>query len=398
MLLFVLSASFSIPAVSGAAPSSDRAFAPNAVLVRVAPGMDVRDVAQSHRLAEASAAGVADVYRLTIADGLTPPEKARELAQDGRVVYAEPDYIGQIPEAQQRSSWAVGNQDSTTYAAQWAPATLHLSQAHAVSRGAGVVVAVLDTGVDATHPALASHLVAGYDMIDTDADPSEATSASDNTAFGHGTHVAGVVALAAPDARIMPIRTLKSDGTGTIWNQVQGLRYAAEHGADVINLSWSFHTRSRALEDVIATVTCAGKSHAKCQDASNPGVVVVAAAGNTGADVAQYPAASTAPGVLSVGASTANDTLASFSSYGSWVQVAAPGEHIVSTVPGGGYASWTGTSMATPFGAGIAALVRATAPSSRPNEVVMRAKTTATTIDSPVRRRIDAAGAVGAGN
>jgi hypothetical protein len=113
-------------------------------------------------------------------------------------------------------------------------------------------VAVLDTGVDRLHPALAGHLAAGYDFVDGDADPSEQRMPGMEQAYGHGTHVAGLVALAAPEATILPLRTLTADGVGTVWTQVQALRYAAEQGADVINLSFSMGVRSETLADVLA--------------------------------------------------------------------------------------------------------------------------------------------------
>jgi thermitase len=308
-------------------------------------------------------------------------------------VYAEPNYIGELPEARQRSSWVVGD-GVAGYAAQWAPSALRLPEAHAITSGANVIVAVLDTGVDLNHPALAGHLVPGYDFVDMDADTSERGVYGSDIAYGHGTHVAGLVALAAPDAAIMPLRTLGPDGIGTIWMQVQAIRYAINHGADVINLSYSFSDRSQVLDDALAQATCTTAMDDDCRAKIRPGAIVVAASGNSGSNDREYPAADQLPGVLAVAASTEANTLATFSTYGSWVQVAAPGDRILSSVPGGGYAIWSGTSMAAPLAAGSAALVRAAYPGLRPVETVTRLVTTAAPLAGLVRHRVDAAAAL----
>jgi thermitase len=207
--------------------------------------------------------------------------------------------------------------------------------------------------------------------------------------------VAGLLALAAPMAALMPVRTLNSAGVGTVWAQMQGLRYAAAHGADVVNLSYSFRTRSRALEEVLAEVTCANAAMSDCRASLRPGMVVIAAAGNSGSSVAEYPAAVSLPAVLAVGASTEAGRLADFSTYGAWVKVAAPGERVLSTIPGGGYATWSGTSMAAPLAAGVVALVWAVRPGLPAAHVVARVTTTAGGLEGAVRRRVDAASAVG---
>ena len=378
---------------SGYAQSGD--YVPNEVLVKLNPLANLRAIEAAYHL-KAPEQGVLQldrqpIYRFEIADGASPLDKADKLQRDWRVVYAEPNYIGDLPEARQRSSWVVGG-DAGDYAVQWAPTALRLPEAHTISRGANITVATLDTGVDVTHPALVDHLVPGYDFVDLDEDPSEEAYGS---AYGHGTHVAGLVALAAPDAKIMPLRTLGPDGIGTIWTQAQALRYAMNHGADVINLSFSFRHRSVLLDNVLGQVTCAPAIDADCRSTIRPGAIVVAAAGNSGANIREYPAADLVPGVLAVGASTEENTLATFSTYGSWVRVAAPGERIVSTLPGGYYAAWSGTSMAAPLTAGVAALDRAAYPSLRPKDVMMLITNTAAPLSGPVHWRVDAASSLG---
>jgi thermitase len=388
--------------------SSSLNYVAGTVLVKLNPSADVRTFARDNGL-DAEPASIeqldkSSIYRLKIDDGLPPPRKANQLQHDPRVLYAEPNYEAMLPEARLRSIWVVGG-DTFEYMAQWAPAKMRLPEAHVLSRGAGVTVAVLDTGVDLKHPTLANQLVAGYDFIDLDDDPSEMhadeatadpTEGSDGTgdaAFGHGTHVAGLIALAAPEARIMPLRTLRSSGIGTLWAQAQALSYAASKGVDVINLSFSFGQSSKLLNDLLAEITCARVSE-RCQTQERPGIVVVAAAGNSGASNREYPAAEPLPGVLAVGAATSDGMLAPFSTYGSWVNIAAPGDHILSTIPGGGYATWSGTSMAAPLTAGTVALMRSVAPCLRPADAVTRITTTGAPLAGPVRRQVDAAAAL----
>lgn len=387
-----------LPTMSAQAePDSSSYYWPGEVLVKLNPSANLRAFAALHRLklprSSADQLEQQPIYRFGIADGASPPEKANELRDDRLVIYAEPDYVGQLPEARQRGSWAVGD-GIGGYTTQWAPAALRLPEAHMVTRGANVTVAILDTGADLSHPALAGRLAPGYDFVDSDEDPSEIGVYGSDIAYGHGTHVAGLVALAAPDAKIMPLRTLGPDGVGTIWMQVQALRYAISHGANVINLSYSFSSRSKVLDEVLAQVTCATTVDDTCRAKTRPGAIVTAASGNSGDDDREYPAADLLPGVLAVGASTEANTLAYFSTYGSWVQVAAPGDHILSSVPGGGYATWSGTSMATPLAAGTAALVRAACPSLRPADIASRIVTTGAALSGPVRRRVDAAAAL----
>jgi subtilisin family serine protease len=287
---------------------------------------------------------------------------------------------------------------------------IRLQEAHTVTRGAGITVAVLDTGVDLTHPLLVGHLVDGYDFVDLDADPIEEGTPDQNPNYGHGTHVAGLVALVAPEARIMPLRVLDADGDGDIWVLAEALAYAINpdgdpgtpDGADVINLSLSTTYPTDLLAEIVAAVTCEQDDDQDENDddgclvgPNQHGAVVVVAAGNSGSSAPEYPAAEGVVGSLAVGASTPADTLAQFSNYGSWVHLAAPGEGILSSVPGGEYAAWSGTSMATPLAAGEAALVRAANPDFSAASVVGEMISKSEGIDGPVPKRIDVAAALG---
>lgn len=385
-------------------------FVPGELVVKLFRAADLAGVAADYKLdpRPLEQFGGFPLYRLRIVDGATPPRRAGQMAGDPRLVYAEPNLIGSAPESGGEVGWAVGG-DAGGYATQWAAATVRLPEAHAVTRGSGVTVAVLDTGIDRSHPAFAGRLVQGYDFMDGDTDPSEVGMQGVNPGFGHGTHVAGLVALAAPEAKIMPLRVLNPNGAGNIFLLAEALRYAVDpdgnpathDGADVVNLSLSTMTRSSLLKDVLNAVTCADPTHRSpadlpCFRADGRGAVVVAAAGNHASTQPEYPAGDGLNGTVAVGASIQTDALAAFSNWGSWVDVEAPGERILSTVPGGGYGVWSGTSMAAPLVAGEAALMRAANPDAPVAKLAQRIVSTADAVQSAVPRRIDAAAALGA--
>jgi subtilisin family serine protease len=232
---------------------------------------------------------------------------------------------------------------------QWGPRRVRTPAAWEATRGsASVVVAVLDTGVDVSHPDLRGALVSGFDVVNSDADASD-----DN---GHGTATAGVIAARTNNAEgqagvcwncsIMPVKVLGASGSGTTSAIASGILWAVAHGADVINLSLGGTGTTLALADAVA-------------HAAGQGVVVVAAAGNNGSTTPFYPAAY--PQVISVAGTTSSDGRYDWSNFGSWVQVAAPGCNVAPD-PGGGYVNFCGTSSATPVVAGIAGLAYSLEP------------------------------------
>ncbi|MEU4622159.1 S8 family serine peptidase [Actinoplanes sp. NPDC023801] len=244
---------------------------------------------------------------------------------------------------------------------QWSLATMRVAEAWPVSTGEGVIVAVIDTGVDSQHPDLAANVLSGYDAT-TDA-PGESTDV-----HGHGTHVAGTIAsvtgnnagvtAVAPDVRILPVKALSDDGSGHMSDAAEGVVWAAGNGAQVINMSLGGPERSAALSNAIAY-------------ARSMGVTVIAAAGNerTEGSPVSYPGAD--EGVIAVAATTASDTVAYYSNAGDYVDVAAPGSGIISTYPvaRGSYASSSGTSMASPHVAATAALLKAYQPALTPDQI-----------------------------
>lgn len=231
---------------------------------------------------------------------------------------------------------------------------LDLAAAQGMTEGAGVRVAVLDTGVDASHPYLAGRVTGGWDYVDDDADPSEGQGGE---VYGHGTFVAGLVHLVAPRATIIPMRVLDQTGKGDGYQIAEAVRDAVALGARVINLS--FGTTNQVESKVLADMI---------KYARSKGVITVAAAGNDADEVRHWPAAQ--PEVIGVSAlDDSNERLADYSSRGDWVDVAALGTHLISLKPGGGFDVWSGTSMAAPVVSGQLALVIAVAPRQYASQV-----------------------------
>lgn len=220
------------------------------------------------------------------------------------------------------------------------------------TRGAGTTVAVIDTGVDTNHSFLRNHLAQGYDFIDNDNDPNEEQNygyvTADPVSYGHGTHVAGIIRLVAPEAQILPIRVVDSNGRAELFDVIQGIAFAVDYGVDVINLSFSLSESSPLLRSWI-------------DEAQSRGTLVVTSAGNENTSYLNYPA--NIPGVVTVSSITNYGYRSDFANYGSYVDLVAPGENIISCYPGNGWAERTGTSMATPMVAAQAALLRELRPS-----------------------------------
>ncbi len=234
-------------------------------------------------------------------------------------------------------------------AQQWGLRAVNAEAAWAITRGSGVTVAVVDSGVDATHPDLVGRILPQIDLVHDGVvgDPD-----------GHGTHVAGIIAAAldgagsvglANQVSVLPVRVLDANGSGDDATVGNGITAAVNAGARVINLSLGGEGRSAALERAV-------------QYAVDRGVTVVAAGGNsyeTGNPI-EYPAA--LPGVLAVSSLDMDGASSYFSNTGAYIDLTAPGEDILSTVPGAAWAMGSGTSMAAPFVAAAAALVRVANP------------------------------------
>jgi subtilisin family serine protease len=252
-----------------------------------------------------------------------------------------------------------GHSSAEYYSQKGLQDLLRLDKALARSQGKGVVIAVIDTGVDITHPGLATRIwrnpaggnadnypgdEMGWNFVERNGDPRDPAGDPRTSVAGHGTFIAGLIALVAPDALIMPVRAFSSDGSGDTFTVAEAIKFAADHGADIINLSFGCPSRVGVLHDAIA-------------DARARGIVMAAAVGNDNSETTQFPAAFTR--VLGVGAIDLTSRKAPFSNFGRDVSVDAPGVDLISTYTGGQFAKWSGTSFAAPLVAAEAALILA---------------------------------------
>lgn len=307
------------------------------------------------------AVAVAAVFLLVAAPGGTPLASRAHAPERGAAERATVHVAGSVPKRQGARRTAASTVPNDPYwRDSWALPKVHAADAWGWTTGrAATVIAVLDTGVDRGHPDLRSSLVAGYDFVNHDDDPSDD--------HGHGTAVAGVIAarsnngigVASPCWRcsLMPVKVIGADGSGQADDVAEGILWATDHGAAVINMSFTLSGPDPAVEQAVA-------------DAVARGVVVVAAAGNDGDQTVTYPAAY--PGVLSVAGTDGADARYGWSSYGSWVQLAAPGCGMT-TLRGGSYGDFCGTSAAAAFVSGLAGLARsygAALPGSAIAEVI----------------------------
>ncbi len=281
------------------------------------------------------------------------------------------------------------------YVQQTGTAIIHLSQEQQQYPTGDGIVAVIDTGVDPNHPALAHVLVPGYDFVHnvagfaselSDLDQSTVAILDQSTVaildqknyplvlnqstvaildqstvaildgtqlpqeFGHGTMVSGLIHLVAPNAQIMPLKAFKADGSANLSDIISAIYYAADHGAKVINMSFSAVTPSSTLEQAISY-------------AAGHGVISIASAGNQGQELTVYPAAYA--GVIGVGSTNHGDLRSMFSNFGEdSVQMAAPGEALVTTYPGNNYAAVWGTSFSAALVSGASALVADLVPNA----------------------------------
>lgn len=246
-------------------------------------------------------------------------------------------------------------------------------------RGEGITVAILDEGMDVTHPEFKGKIVAPYDST------RQLPFITDKGI--HGTHVAGIIGATfddrgvvgvAPAVNLMPIDIFEGENA-KISDAIRGISHAVKNGAKVINMSFGTYDRNSALE-------------AALQDARSKGVTLVAAAGNDDIDAPFYPAAY--KDVLAVGAVTMDNGIADFTNYGSFIDVVAPGENIYSSLPNGRYGFMSGTSMSTPIVSGLAALLLSKEPNLSPGMVYARLKSTAIDLGDPGKDLLFGYGAV----
>lgn len=262
-----------------------------------------------------------------------------ELERDPNIEYVEPDFVAQ--------ALGTSNDPYFLQGSQWHLSKIQAPTAWDTTTGsANQIVAVIDSGVRASHPDLVGKVLPGYDFVANDNDA--------NDENGHGTAVAGTVSPGSNNQigvcgvawsnPILPVRVLDANGSGSYSAIANGIIFAADRGAKVINLSLGGTASSRALQDAV-------------NYAWNKQSVLVAAAGNNGSNIAFYPAACT--NVVAVSATNVSDTRPTWSNFGSYVDVSAPGVDILSVFGSDQYAAWNGTSFSSPVASGVIALMAA---------------------------------------
>lgn len=329
-------------------------------IVRLNAGVDPEAFAAQHGATVMRVIPTPNIVLLSVEFDESEPNVLDELLSDPAVEWGERNYSLQAPEGRVRYFFSGTDGTPQLVDQPGLPLGLPFNPAASCVTGASVVVAVLDTGIDIDHPAIAANILPnGVNMVDNTFDVQDFGNDIDDDRdgeidemVGHGTHVSGTVLQVAPEAGILPIKVLNSDGIGDAFFVTSGIYYAVEQGADVINVSLSSTFNSRAVQDAI-------------DDAIGQGVVVVAAVGNGNrAEPVEYPAA--LEPVISVAAITSERDKAEYSNFNSSVDISAPGNDVASTYPDGRYATASGTSMSTSIVAGGVALLLERQPDIEP--------------------------------
>jgi thermitase len=339
-------------AVSQAAPKQD--FVTGRILVQPRPGLPSAEFDRLLALHGGHAVGRLgnlNIYVVSLPAGASEPAIAHALAQHPHIKFAEVDQLV-APQFVPNDAY---------YGNEWHLQTMNVPAAWDYSLGTGVTVAILDSGIDATHPDLQGQLVPGWNFYDNNSNTTDV--------YGHGTLVAGVVAALGNNSigvagiawggKLMPVRVTDTSGTGTWSGIASGLNWAADHGARVANLSFAVQASS-------STQTAA-------QYFKNKGGVVVNSAGN----YSTLDSTAASDTLLSVSATDSADTRASWASYGPYVDVSAPGVGIWTTAAGGGYSAVSGTSFSSPATAAVVALMMAANPQLSPTQLVNLLESTA---------------------
>ncbi len=337
---------------------------PDQAIVQLQPDVDPNAFAARYDATVLRVIPTSNIVLLGLDAGMDDASELAAMTSDGDVSWSEMNYTNQAPEGRPRYFFTSTVGESMIVNEPALPAGLEFTPETSCVTGAGVVVAVLDTGIDPSHPDLADKVLPnGIDTLENTTDVRDIGNGIDDDGdgtvdemVGHGTNVAGIVTQVAPNAQILPVKVLDSDGVGNTFSVVSGIHYAVEQGADVINLSLGTTYDSLAIREAVSF-------------AVDQGVLVAAAAGNGDQqDPVEYPAA--VDEVISVAATDANGDKASYSNYHQTVDISAPGDNVASAYPDGRYITASGTSMSTPLVAGAAALMMERHPGATPSQVM----------------------------
>ena len=326
-------------------------------------------------------AGGKVLHKYHVVRGLSvevPEAAVGALKRNANVVSVRPDVVVQVVLSAKKPSKPPkggGGKKQTAEVLEWNVDHIDAELAWASTTGAGVNVAVIDTGIDDDHPDLAGNIGGGVNFVVKGRKLDPTKWADDN---GHGTHVAGIIAAVdneigvigvAPEATVHAVKVLDGRGNGWLSDVVAGIEWSIDNNMAVINMSLGASEGDPLLS-------------AACESASDAGILVVAAAGNDGGAVL-YPARYDS--VIAVGATDADDNVPSWSNQGEEVELVAPGVNVRSTWKGGGYKTESGTSMATPHVAGVCALMLGLDPLAIPDDPRTQLENSANDLD-PVGR------------
>jgi subtilisin family serine protease len=421
LLIGLLAAAASTQAIAGQGPGPGGEGPPQ-FLLRATSADEATALAARHNLAIVGEVRSGGTVMVLAAPPVDRPDLSQELDDDAEITAFEQNHSVRVPEAIHarlaQSTGAIlealpdrtivpyyGRSVWRGYAYQTAATLINAVRVHTtLSATGGGTVAIIDTGIDVNHPALTGAIVPGFDFIRNRVGiTSDLDSVSQSTAvileaegvgalqaarvnqstavileqstavilegeglpaaFGHGTMVAGLVRLVAPTAQIMPLTAFTADGGGDVFDVVRAIYYAVDHGANVINMSFSLQNWSAELVRAV--------NYANEHD-----VICVASAGNGGEETLVFPSAFRH--VIGVGSTNNLDRRSTFSNYGNGlVRLSAPGEGLITSFPGGRYAAVSGTSFSAALVSGAAALLEQLAPGIEPNnaeEALSRAK------------------------
>ncbi|MBJ6723707.1 S8 family serine peptidase [Geomesophilobacter sediminis] len=329
-------------AASAAPPSAKADYLEDELLVQFVGGVsqaDAENVVRGH-----GATVVEDINAIHVKRIKVPPQALAQiksaLAKNTHVKFVEENFLA--------SGGGVPN--DLSYPSQWHLPKISAPTGWDITTGsASVPIAIVDSGVDPTHPDLSSRLITGYNFLNSTTDTHDV--------LGHGTAVAGTAAATGNNGigvagvawqnPIMPIVVLDANDSASYSNIANGITFAVDHGVRIINVSIGGSSASSTLQNAV-------------NYAWNKGALVFVSAMNNSTSTPYYPAACT--NAIAVSSTDQNDNLSSFSNYGSWITLSAPGSYIYTTNNGGGYGAWQGTSFSSPLAAGAAALALSVNP------------------------------------
>jgi subtilisin family serine protease len=362
------------------------------IIVRLNRGVKIDEINDRYETFLKEHLAGTDNYLLGLPHGAKRDELLELMSEDVDLIFAEPNRDLQLPEPSQ-TSHAFIDQTSHAFIDHQSPAlfygqqpleSLNLREAHNHSRGFGVKVAVIDTGLDLSHPLFGGRIaLPAYDFVDNDGWPADEPGGAGS---GHGTFIAGLIRLSAPDATIMPLRVFDEDGYSSSFKISKAIRFAVDNDAQVLNLSFGLSKSDKTIKDALAYA----RKH----------VVMVASAGNDNRDAIHFPAREKDK-ALSVTSTTANDLKAPFANFNKDLDAAAPGVSLYSAYPGGRWAWWSGTSFSTALVTGEVALLLSLNPKLKSKDLSRIIEKSGANIDSlntkyknKLGRRIDCRAAV----